>query len=509
MPKIRSLNPAKIAKAEAKAAKRMATSDSFQNFAINLGMGTANANSAASYGFNPVSRNRLLMEWTYRGSWLGGAAVDMHAEDMTREGVDIDTDENPEKIKELHKYAEALEIRSALCNTIKWARLYGGAIGFLMIDGQNPATPLRPETVRKDQFKGILPIDRWALQPSLQDLVEDYGPNFGQPRFYETTPDTGGMPRLKIHYTRCIRMVGVELPYWQRITENLWGQSVLERLWDRLIAFDSTTTGAAQLVYKAHLRTYSVEHLRDIIATGGQAMAGLLAQIQMIAQFQSSQGVTLMDASDKFETHSYSFGGLSDTLLQFGQQISGALQVPLVRLFGQSPAGLNSTGESDLRTYYDGIKNKQETLLRPGLGIVYRLLYLSKFGKEPPEDWTLSFRTLWQLTAEQAAEVANHRTDSITKAYDSQIIDRAQALRELKMQGKTTGSFATITDEDIEEAENDEAPGPGELGLEEQLLKANGGQAPPQAGEPGEAGPRGTPAGQGAQGNSGARRTPH
>ena len=30
---------------------------------------------------------------------------------------------------------------------------------------------------------------------------------------------------------------------------------------------------------------------------------------------------------------------------------SGALQIPLVRLMGQSPAGLNSAGESDLRTY--------------------------------------------------------------------------------------------------------------------------------------------------------------
>jgi hypothetical protein len=37
-------------------------------------------------------------------------------------------------------------------------------------------------------------------------------------------------------------------------------------------------------------------------------------------------------------------------LLQFAQQLSGALNIPLTRLFGQSPAGMNSTGEGDLHS---------------------------------------------------------------------------------------------------------------------------------------------------------------
>ena len=156
----------------------------------------------------------------------------------------------------------------------------------------------------------------------------------------------------------------------QRIAENGWGQSVLERLWDRLIAFDSVTQGAAQLVYKAHLRTYAVEGLREIIGIGGKALDGLVKQIEMIRMYQSNEGMTLMDSKDKFEAHQYSFSGLSDMMLQFGQQISGALGIPLTRLFGQSPAGLNSTGESDIRMYYDNVKQEQERRLRVGVGML-------------------------------------------------------------------------------------------------------------------------------------------
>jgi len=44
----------------------------------------------------------------------------------------------------------------------------------------------------------------------------------------------------------------------------------------------------------------------------------------MIRVMQSNEGLTLIDAADKFETHTYSFSGLSDVLMQFAQQLSGA-----------------------------------------------------------------------------------------------------------------------------------------------------------------------------------------
>jgi hypothetical protein len=48
--------------------------------------------------------------------------------------------------------------------------------------------------------------------------------------------------------------------------------------------------------------------------------------------------MTLMDKSDDFQTHSYSFAGIADVILRFAEQVSGATGIPLVRLFGQSPS---------------------------------------------------------------------------------------------------------------------------------------------------------------------------
>jgi uncharacterized protein len=443
--------------------------DSFQDFLTRTGVGTNNISSAGTYGFNPISRNRLKVEWAYRGSWVVGTIVDCVAEDMTVNGVDLLCAASPDEIAEVESSIDELQVWSALCDTEKWSRLYGGSVGLLMIDGQDVSTPFDVTTVGKDQFRGVLPLDRWALFPSVQDLVGEMGPELGNPRYYEVQPDVGtGLPYMKIHHSRVMRLEGVKLPYWQRITENYWGQSVIERLWDRLIAFDSATAGTAQLVYKAHLRNYKVKDLRKLIAMGGKALDGLLAQMNMIRQFQSNEGMTLMDTEDEFEVHPYTFTGLDLVLLQFGQQLSGASQIPLVRLFGQSPAGLNSTGESDLRTYYDGIKRQQNSRFGVGVRKVYEAAWRSKHGDAPPDHWKLKFRPLWQMDDEQRANVAASTTSAIMEPFEKGVTARSTTLKELRESGKTTGMWTNITDDMIQEAvdeDNEKPPSPEELAI--------------------------------------------
>lgn len=456
--------------------------DSFQNLLARVGLGAGSQNDASQYGFSPVSRNRIQLEFAYRSSWLAGKAVDAFADDMTREGVSVQCDIEPDQLEQLEKAAGKLKLWDAINDTAKWSRLYGGAIAVLLIDGQNPSTPLRRDTIQQGQFKGLLVLDRWMIQPSLEDLVTEYGADLGMPKFYTVLADAKALVNQRIHHSRVLRLDGVELPYWQRIAENGWGQSVLERLWDRLIAFDSTTDGAAQLVYKAHLRTYKVKGLRQLIGAGGKAFDGLIAQIDAIRRFQSNEGLTLMDAEDDFQTHQYSFTGLNDVLLQFGQQLSGAMDIPLVRLFGQSPAGLNSTGEGDLRNYYDSIKQQQERKLRSAVEKIYDVLMRSELGIEPPENMTITFNPLWQVSDAEKATIAGSVTDAVTKASDSGLIDRHTALKELRQSSNVTGIFSNITDEDIKEAENEPPPDFNEVGNEGEDLN-NETNPQPGAGE--------------------------
>ena len=436
-----------------------ATADSFVNFAQKMGVGADNALSSGTYGYNPITRNRILLEWIHRGSWLGGVAVDLVADDMTRAGIEFKSEIDPDSAGKMERVATTMGIWEEINACIKWGRLYGGSLGVMLIDGQDLRTPLRLETVGPGQFKGIIALDRWMVEPSLEDLVTEFGPHLGLPRYYRVTAAAPALKGQAIHHSRiAFRLVGVQLSYQQRMTENLWGISVLERLYDRMIAFDSASTGAAQLVFKSYLRTMKIEGLREIVAAGGAPMNGLMQYVEVMRRYQGIEGITLIDDKDTFEVQGHqAFSGLSDALNQFGQQLSGALQIPLVRLFGQSPAGLNSSGESDLRTFYDHIRQQQRRHLHGGVTTIYKLLAQSN-GIQLPPDFAIDFRSLWDLDDVQKAEVASKTGSTVQAAVDGGLIGRQTALKELRQSSRTTGVFTNITQETIEAADDEVAP---------------------------------------------------
>lgn len=438
-----------------------ATTDSFVNFAAKLGVGADNMLSGGTYGFNPITRNRTILEWVHRGSWLGGLAVDVVADDMAREGVEYVSEMAPEDAGRIDQTITQLNVWHALGETIRWGRLYGGCIAVALIDGQDMRTPLRIETVGPGQFKGLLVLDRWMITPRLEDLVTEFGPHLGLPKYYNVEASAPACRGASIHYSRVmVRHDGVTLPYQQKLMENMWGMSVLERLWDRMIAFDSASTGAAQLIYKAFLRTLSVNGLRDIVSAGGAPMAGLTSYVETMRRFQGNEGITVIDSEDKFEVqNSTAMSGMSDLLVTLGQQVSGALQIPLVRLFGQSPAGLNSTGESDLRMYYDHISQLQQRDLFEGVSRIYKMAAQSNSIQLPP-DFAIAFKSLWQLKDDEKQNIAKTNSETINSVLEAGIISPQTALKELRQASRLTGVFTNITKAMIDEADDQVAPPP-------------------------------------------------
>lgn len=451
---------------------KQATLDSFQNFQAALGIGASNQISNSQYGFNPITRFRLQLEWMYRGSWIVGMAIDAPADDMTRAGIEFESTLDPQDSDRLMAAVQDMQIWQNLNHVIKWSRLYGGALGYIMIDGQDTESELDIDSIGEGQFKGIMPMDRWMVQPTVFDAISELGPDYGFPRYYDlvqTQPTLEYWPR--IHHSRVIRMDGIPLPFNQRMSENMWGESVIERFYDRLVSYDSASAGAAQLLYKAHLRVIKIKDLRSIIAAGGPAMAGLTAQIVNMRLTQANEGITLLDSEDEFEANTYSFAGLSDMMLQFGQQISGALQIPLVRLFGQSPGGLNSTGESDLRTYYDHLSKQQETNLRAPLTKILDIMARSTLGKPLPDGFRFRFNPLWLVTETERSDIATKNTDSVIKAFESTLISQTTAMKELRQFSHLTGLFTNISDEDIKDA--DDKPPVAEIDDPNESLKAD------------------------------------
>jgi len=427
--------------------------DAFVNYGHNLGIGANNVLNSSTASFAPLTRIRVLLEWMYRGQFVCKNAVDVPADDMTRQGVTIKGKIKPTDIEKIETRATQMGLWDRIKSTIKWSRLYGGCCAYMIIDGQRPETELRIETVGKGQFKGLLVLDRWMIDPSLEMLVTDTSsPSLGLPMFYRVTADAPALPRMKIHHSRIIRLQGNELPYWQALQENLWGLSVLETIQDRIQAFDLGSTGAAQLIDKSFIRTFKVQGLKELIGSNDPAYQGLQNYVEVMRSYQGIEGITLMDTNDEYEGHEHgSFSGLADIITEFRQQLSGALGIPQTKLFGTSPAGMNATGESDIRNYYDMIKARQVSELLYGVTLIYRMIAQSE-GIKVGDDFGIEFKPLWQPTEVEKAEIASKNTETILKAEEAGTVSTQTALKELKQQSTVTGVWTNISEEDIKSA---------------------------------------------------------
>ena len=427
--------------------------DAFVNYGHNLGIGANNVLNSSTASFAPLTRIRVLLEWMYRGQFVCKNAVDVPADDMTRQGVTIKGKIKPTDIEKIETRATQMGLWDRIKSTIKWSRLYGGCCAYMIIDGQRPDSELRIETVGKGQFKGLLVLDRWMIDPSLEMLVTDTSsPSLGLPMFYRVTADAPALPRMKIHHSRIIRLQGGELPYWQALQENLWGLSVLETIQDRIQAFDLGSTGAAQLIDKSFIRTFKVQGLKELIGSNDPAYQGLQNYVEVMRSYQGIEGITLMDTNDEYEGHEHgSFSGLADIITEFRQQLSGALGIPQTKLFGTSPAGMNATGESDIRNYYDMIKARQVSDLLYGVTMIYRMIAQSE-GIKVGDDFGIEFKPLWQPTEVEKAEIASKNTETILKAEEAGTVSTQTALKELKQQSTVTGIWTNISEQDIKSA---------------------------------------------------------
>lgn len=439
--------------------------DAFSNVLARLGAGTPNLLEGTEYSLQRMSRDFNTLNALYRESWIVRRIIDVIPADMLKNWITITSGLDPDVEKRLSLTLRRTQLIDKLKRGMQWGRLYGGALGVMLVkhQGYDLSQPLQLDWIMPGDFAGLLIFDRWnGVNPS-SELIEDISdPDYGYPKYYTVTDPAGG-GSVKIHHSRVIRFTGNTLPLWEEIAEMQWGASVVESIFDELRKRDNVSWNIAQLTFMANIRILKMQDLGQLLAsTDNESQAELLRTLEAQNMLLNNMGMQVMDAADGLETHQYTFGGLADCYQQFIMDISGAAEIPVTRLFGRSPSGLNATGESDLQNYYDMIAEKQESYLRPILNKVLPPFIISTLGSLP-DDFDFEFDPVAEPSDKERADLAKCGTDNVVAAYNAGLISQRTALKELKQQSERIGVWTNITDEDIERASDSVEP-PGEMG---------------------------------------------
>ena len=403
--------------------------------------------SAGTFLRSGLTSDPELLTAMYRESWLTMRIIDMPSEDMTRAWYRLSSSLSEEQVHTLRRLEARHSVKQELTNALRWARLYGGSLALMVIRGEEDRLdqPLDPDLLLPDCFQGLLVLDRaQGIQPSPELVTDLDDPDFGLPESYTVDLDAENRRSVVLHHSRVLRFVGRELPRTETVRENYWGASEMEHIQEELLKRSAASANIAQLLFQANITTLKMSDLGDLLNAGTEEQRRSVEYAMgMENRFRTSFGIQLLSKDDSMENHTYSFAGLGEIYEQFMMDMAGASEIPATRLFGRSPQGMNATGESDLRNYYDMIASLQERQLRPALEKLLPVMAVSCWGYVP-EDLEFVFEPVMTTSPAERAELVQKLSGDVIEAYKCGLLTREQALEELKSRGEELGVYTKV-----------------------------------------------------------------
>lgn len=388
--------------------------DGLVNLVANLGTPRDKA-ASTFYGLPLLSEQEA--ENAYRGTWLARKVIDIPAMDSCRKWRGWSADQ--EQITAIEAEEKRLGLQQKLLDALIRARLTGGAALYIGTGNADPTQPLKPESLGKAGIRHLNVLSKRVLQAGELDRDPE-SPGYGRPAFYTLSSGTAG--QLQIHPSRLVILQGAVKPDPELDTGNGngWGDSVLLAISKAIKDADASAANIASLVFEAKVDVIKIPNFMAQLADPGYEEK-VLNRLQLAAMAKGINGTLVMDAEENYDQKQLQFGGLVDLLMGFMQLVSGASDIPMTRLLGQSPGGLNASGESDLRNYYDRISSNQELVLQPALQVLDECLIRSALGRRPAEVF-YNWRSLWQTTDKERADIGKTTAETIKTIADTRLI---------------------------------------------------------------------------------------
>ncbi len=422
--------------------------DAFSNPLFRLGYGSQSPLEATEYPLTRMTDNYALLNSLYRDNWVVQNVVGIIPDDMTKKWFAPAGAVGPEHLKELDRVQRVTALRERVNEGLRWGRLYGGAAGLIMIRGQEGmlGQPLELESIYPGTFQGLYILDRWqGVVPGMELVFEGGEP---VPAYYSIT-DARGNTVAKVHHSRLVRFTGRDLPFLERVAELYWGESEVEALYNDVVKHDNVAANMAALTFRANVDTMEVQNLDQLFSvTSGEQQRRFWNVMQAQSVMKSNFGMQLVNRGDQIKNTQYTFTGLQEVYDSMCLDLSGASRIPVTKLFGRSPAGMNATGENDLRNYYDYVDTLREAKLRPILEKLLPVLAMSAWGAVP-DGLDITFPPLWTPTAKEVAEIAKTKSEAIVSGYQAGLLNVDTAQKELKKLADETGMFDSISEEEI------------------------------------------------------------
>lgn len=384
----------------------------------------------------------------------GNTKTDITDFDQKRSKMEMTAAEAAEVATQIKDALEALGTQEKLVEALIWGLVFGGGALYLGADdgAADLAEPLNEESIKSFNYLNVL--DKRFMMPN-QWYTVPTEPKFGQPRTYWIFPQVMGNAAIEdvttmreIHESRLIVFGGVRTTIRRKQENNGWSNPLLQRIHTILRQFGVGWDTLPHIMQDANQGIFKMDGLMDALAARDtetiQKRFALLDMSRSVVR-----AVVLDKEGEEFERQNFNWGGIKEPYHLLMLRVSAAARIPVTILMGQSPAGMNATGEADLRWFYDRIKSFQMQEVEPALSRLVTLITRAKDGPtegKEPDSWSIQFKSLWTPTQLEQAKIYE-TTAKGDKAYVEVgvLIPEEVAINRFRPEGYSTETAIDLT----------------------------------------------------------------
>lgn len=382
--------------------------DGFNNAVLGNGRRATDVYNNFNLGVNACYIDDQTLTNNFANNGIVRKIIAIPAEDAMRKGFCIKSKDENYNDKPLQSIYEDLQLKEHCIDALMWDRLYGGSlIVFLVDDGGTLEEELNYNAIKRIAEMRVFDA---ASVTVLEQNLDTSSLDYGKPILYMVQNEYGGS--FTVNSSRCVWLDGEPTPPFQRKALDRRGGRVLDRINRDVLNYNVTLRNVLMIIERISQGVLKFSGMVNILQTpeGEELIRKRVHQVDMC---RSIDNTVVIDAEDDYQQHNLSVSGLNQILQEYQTALSAVSEIPVTVLFGRSPGGLSSTGESDLENYYNMVSRIQETKLKPIILFVNQLLSVAlDVTAEVPEEYNIEFNPLWNLNEKEEAEVSKIKVDA-------------------------------------------------------------------------------------------------
>jgi len=382
----------------------------------------------------------------YMGDDLCANIVDSIPEDSFSKNIII-------HCKESKRLTEAFERLGGITKFVeawRWGRLFGGGAIFMGVQDPDQSLPLN--LVNHGRILYTMVLERIEMQPALF-YSDPASPKFGLPKTYRIQPQNYNFGMTanvgtdilgygkEVHETRLLMFGGAPTTKRFKQMNNGWDASVLQCVYDIIRDYNGIWRNVSYAIADMSQGVFKIHKLSDMISEGHGDK--LLQRMELVDLARSIAHSVIVDAEleDFSVVGSANLSSVPAILDKANSRVASAARMPLTRLMGVSPGGLNATGDSDLANWYGVIDVAREQTARPLLEKYLKVI--ARSINVDVTDMSIEFPQLWSLSELELADLRNKQA-ATDQTYIQLGVVTPQEIRNTRFVKPTDPSLDTV-----------------------------------------------------------------